>query len=127
VPFQRDAPLCISHPTIELKVLIRPELRPLICNRICGGDECLAACPWNRFAREGSLMKVHARADLTTPELSEFLKLDNVGFKQKCAGTPMLLTKRRGLLRNVCVALGETLVMKPRCQICGKLAEIRSR
>ena len=105
-PFQLDARLCISYLTIELKGSIPVELRPLIGNRIYGCDDCLAACPWNRFAREGSLMKPHARADLATPDLIELLKLDEAGFKSKFADTPMLRTKRRGVLRNVCVALG---------------------
>lgn len=105
-PFQLDARLCISYLTIELKGSIPVELRPLIGNRIYGCDDCLATCPWNKFAREGSLMKPHARADLTAPDLLELLQLDDAGFKQKFAGTPMLRTKRRGVLRNVCVALG---------------------
>lgn len=105
-PFQLDARRCISYLTIELKGAIPIELRPLIGNRIYGCDDCLAACPWNRFAREGSLMKPHARTDLATPDLIELLQLDDAGFKQRFAGTPMLRTKRRGLLRNVCVALG---------------------
>jgi epoxyqueuosine reductase len=105
-PFQLDARLCISYLTIELKGSIPVELRPLIGNRIYGCDDCLAACPWNRFARAGSLMPPHARADLTSPDLVELLKLDDAGFQQKFDGTPMLRTKRRGLLRNVCVALG---------------------
>jgi epoxyqueuosine reductase len=105
-PFQLDARLCISYLTIELKGSIPVELRPLIGNRIYGCDDCLAACPWNRFAREGQLMKTHARADLEAPDLLELLALDNDGFKKMFAGTPILRTKRRGLLRNVCVALG---------------------
>lgn len=105
-PFQFDARRCISYLTIELKGPIPVELRPLIGDRIYGCDDCLAACPWNRFAREGSLMKPHARTDLAAPDLIELLLLDEAGFKTKFAGTPMLRTKRRGLLRNVCVALG---------------------
>ncbi len=105
-PFQLDARLCISYLTIELKGSIPLELRPLIGNRIYGCDDCLAACPWNKFARKGSLMKPHARDDLATPDLIELLQLDDAGFKTRFAGTPMLRTKRRGILRNVCVALG---------------------
>ena len=105
-PFQLDARRCISYLTIELKGSIPVDLRPLIGNRIYGCDDCLAACPWNRFACEGSLMKPHTRADLAMPDLIELLQLDDAGFKQKFADTPMLRTKRRGLLRNVCVALG---------------------
>jgi epoxyqueuosine reductase len=107
-PFQLDARRCISYLTIELKGSIPVELRPLIGNRIYGCDDCLAACPWNRFAREASLLRPHRRPDLGTPELLSLLKLDATGFKQLFAGTPMLRTKRRGLLRNVCVALGNT-------------------
>ena len=105
-PFQLDARRCISYLTIELKGSIPVELRPLIGNRIYGCDDCLAACPWNRFAREGNLMKPHARDDLMATDLTGLLKLDDAGFKKQFAGTPMLRTKRRGLLRNVCVALG---------------------
>jgi epoxyqueuosine reductase len=105
-PFQLDARLCISYLTIELKGSIPVELRPAIGNRIFGCDDCLAACPWNRFAREGKMMKGHARRDLDAPDLVELLQLDEVGFKSRFAGTPILRTKRRGLLRNVCVALG---------------------
>jgi epoxyqueuosine reductase len=107
-PFELDARKCISYLTIELKGPIPIELRPLIGNRIYGCDDCLAACPWNRFAREGSLMKPHARKDLEQPDLIELLQLDEAGFKSRFAGTPILRTKRRGLLRNVCVALGNT-------------------
>lgn len=108
-PFQLDARRCISYLTIELKGAIPLELRPLIGNRIYGCDDCLAACPWNRFAREGNLMKPHARAELATPDLVALLQLDDAGFKDRFAGTPMLRTKRRGLLRNVCVALGNVV------------------
>jgi epoxyqueuosine reductase len=105
-PFQLDARLCISYLTIELKGPIPVELRPAIGHRIFGCDDCLAACPWNRFAREGQMMKSHARPDLAAPDLMELLPLDEAGFKSRFAGTPILRTKRRGLLRNVCVALG---------------------
>jgi epoxyqueuosine reductase len=105
-PFQLDARRCISYLTIELKGSIPVELRPAIGNRIYGCDDCLAACPWNKFAREGNLMKEHARPDLAAPDLLALLTLDDAGFKSRFAGTPILRTKRRGLLRNVCVALG---------------------
>jgi len=105
-PFQLDARLCISYLTIELKGSIPVELRPAVGNRIYGCDDCLAVCPWNRFAREGKLMKTHTRSDLEAPDLIEWLSLDEAGFKRKFGGTPMMRTKRRGLLRNVCVALG---------------------
>ncbi|MGO8836833.1 MAG: tRNA epoxyqueuosine(34) reductase QueG [Limisphaerales bacterium] len=105
-PFQLDARLCISYLTIELKGSIPIESRPAIGNRIFGCDDCLDVCPWNRFAREGKLMKEHERPDLSAPDLIELLQLDEAGFKLRFAGTPILRAKRRGLLRNVCVALG---------------------
>ena len=82
------------------------ELRPLIGNHVYGCDDCLAVCPWNRFAREASMMKSVVRTDLDQPDLLELLTLDDAGFKKRFAGSPILRTKRRGLLRNVCVVLG---------------------
>ena len=107
-PFQLDARRCISYLTIEMKGSIPVELRPAIGNRIFGCDDCLAACPWNRFAREGKMMKAHVRPELAAPDLIELLRLDDAGFKSRFAGTPILRTKRRGLRRNGCVALGNT-------------------
>lgn len=105
-PFQLDARRCISYLTIELKGAIPREFRRAIGNRIYGCDDCLAACPWNRFAREGQLMKSQSRVDLAQPDLIELLALDEAAFKKRFARTPILRAKRRGLLRNVCVALG---------------------
>ncbi|MGA2030245.1 MAG: tRNA epoxyqueuosine(34) reductase QueG [Verrucomicrobiota bacterium] len=105
-PFQLDARRCISYLTIELKGAIPVELRPAVGNRIYGCDDCLAVCPWNRFAQEGKLMKAHARPELTKPDLIELLQLDEAGFKSRFNGSPILRTRRRGFLRNVCVALG---------------------
>jgi epoxyqueuosine reductase len=107
-PFQLDARRCISYLTIELKGSIPVEFRRAIGNRIYGCDDCLAACPWNRFAREGKLMKAHARNNLEQPDLIGLLQLDEAGFKSRFSGSPILRTKRRGFLRNVCIALGNT-------------------
>ena len=107
-PFQLDSRRCISYLTIELKGSIPVELRPLLGARIFGCDDCLEACPWNRFAREARLMAPHARRDLDTPGLLELLALDEAGFQRRFGETPLRRTKRRGLLRNVCVALGNT-------------------
>ncbi len=82
------------------------EWRAAMGNRIYGCDDCLAVCPWNRFARAGSMMAEHRRAGLEAPDLVELLALDEAGFRARFAGTPMLRAKRRGFLRNVCVALG---------------------
>jgi epoxyqueuosine reductase len=105
-PFELDARKCISYLTIELKGSIPVEFRRAIGGRIYGCDDCLAACPWNKFAHEGSLMKAHTRKDLQQPDLIELLSLDDAQFKSRFAGSPILRTKRRGFLRNVCVALG---------------------
>lgn len=107
-PFELDARLCISYLTIELKGSIPETLRPAIGGRVFGCDDCLAVCPWNRFAQEARLMAPHRRGDLEAPDLIELLGLDEAGFKARFAGTPILRAKRRGLLRNVCVALGNT-------------------
>jgi epoxyqueuosine reductase len=105
-PFRLDARRCISYLTIEFRGSIPLELRPAIGNRIFGCDDCLAVCPWNRFAQEGRLMQAHARPDLAQPDLLELLALDEAGFQRQFAGTPILRSRRRGLLRNVCVVLG---------------------
>jgi epoxyqueuosine reductase len=105
-PFQLDARRCISYLTIEFRGSIPLELRSAIGDRIYGCDDCLAVCPWNRFAREGKLMREHSRPELAAPDLIELLALDEAGFKKRFAGTPILRAKRRGLRRNVCVALG---------------------
>ncbi len=105
-PFQLDAHRCISYLTIELKGSIPEEFRSAIGNRIYGCDDCLAVCPWNRFASEGQLMALHRRDDLGQENLIELLALDDNAFWARFRGTPMQRTKRRGVLRNVCVALG---------------------
>jgi epoxyqueuosine reductase len=105
-PFQLDARLCISYLTIELKGSIPVELRPALGNRIYGCDDCLAVCPWNRFAKEGRLMKASFQPDLAEPDLLELLSLDEAGFRRRFSSSPIARAKRRGLLRNVCVALG---------------------
>jgi len=105
-PFELDARRCISYLTIELKGSIPLEFRRLIGSRIYGCDDCLEACPWNRFAVESRLMQSARREDLSTPDLIQLLSLDDAGFKARFAGTPILRAKRRGFLRNVCVALG---------------------
>jgi len=107
-PFELDARRCISYLTIELKGSIPVELRQAIGNRIFGCDDCLAVCPWNRFAREGRMMRDYRLSDFRTPNLVELLNLDAAEFKKRFSGTPIVRTKRRGLLRNVAVALGNS-------------------
>jgi epoxyqueuosine reductase len=105
-PYQLDARRCISYLTIELKGSIPEDLRPLVGTRIYGCDDCLAACPWNKFAVKSDDPAVRPRADLTAPDLLELLALDADAFRAKFKNSPIKRTKRRGLLRNVCVALG---------------------
>ena len=105
-PRRLDARRCISYLTIEHKSAIPEEFRKSMGNRIYGCDDCLDACPWNRFAGEGRLMADHHRAELGQADLLELLALDEEGFRAKFRGTPLKRTKRRGVLRNVCVALG---------------------
>lgn len=107
-PFELDARRCISYLTIENKGPIPVALRPLMGDRIYGCDDCLAVCPWNRFAREARMMASESRPDLHRADLLELLRLDDAGFKARFSGTPILRAKRRGLLRNVCVALGNS-------------------
>ena len=107
-PFELDARRCISYLTIELKGSIPEAFRPAIGRRIYGCDDCLEACPWNRFAQAGHMMKGEERTDLQVPDLVELLSLDEAAFRDRFRGTPMLRTKRRGVLRNVCVALGNS-------------------
>ena len=105
-PYSLDARRCISYLTIELKGSIPEDLRPLIGARIYGCDDCLAVCPWNKFARAAADLAVQERPDLKTPDLLDLLSLDDDGFRARFRNSPIRRTKRRGLLRNVCVALG---------------------
>jgi epoxyqueuosine reductase len=105
-PYQLDARRCIAYLTIELKGSIPEELRPLIGDRIYGCDECLDVCPWNRFAQATREARFHAPDELRHADLRELLDLTAAGFRRRFARSPILRVKRRGLLRNVCVVLG---------------------
>jgi epoxyqueuosine reductase len=105
-PFQLDARRCISYLTIELKGSIPIELRSSIGNRIYGCDDCLAVCPWNKFAVKSDDPEVRPRKDLVAADLCELLTLNDRAFLDRFEFSPIKRTKRRGLLRNVCVALG---------------------
>jgi epoxyqueuosine reductase len=101
-----DARRCISYLTIELKTAIPVELRPLLGDRIFGCDDCLDACPWNRFAQESREGAFFARRSTTGMLLREYLELTNAEFRTLFRKSPIKRIKRRGFLRNVCVALG---------------------
>src|SRR5690349_3057093 len=105
-PHQVDARLCISYLTIELKASIPVELRSLIGDRIYGCDDCLDACPWNRFARASRETAFAMRPEIAAMKLRDYLSLDEEKFRRLFRNSPIKRTKRRGLLRNVCVALG---------------------
>jgi epoxyqueuosine reductase len=107
VPYVLDSRLCISYLTIELRTAIPEVLRPSMKNWIFGCDECQSVCPWvRRFAqpREDHFLAFHP--DRSTPRLTELMGLDEAGFRERFRGTPVRRAKRRGLLRNVAVALG---------------------
>ncbi len=105
-PHKLDARRCISYLTIELKSSIPPELRPLIGDHIFGCDDCLDACPWNRFAKVSRESAFAARKSTTAYALRDYLRLDEGEFRDLFRNSPIKRIKRRGFLRNVCVALG---------------------
>ena len=105
-PYHLDARRCISYLTIENKGPIPEEFRVAMGDRIFGCDDCLDACPWNRFARTSRDAQLAPSAKILGKPLREFLLLDDAAFKALFRGSPILRAKRRGFLRNVCVALG---------------------
>jgi epoxyqueuosine reductase len=107
-PHRVDARRCISYLTIEHKGPIPEEFREAIGDRIYGCDDCLDACPWNRFAEVSREASFHARAEVFGMRLRDFLHLDDEGFRRLFAKSPIKRIKRPRFLRNVCVALGNT-------------------
>src|SRR6266480_420282 len=105
-PHRLDARRCISYLTIALKGSIPLEFRPLIGDRIFGCDDCLDVCPWNRFAQVSHETAFSARASTTGMSLREYLGLTDKEFRSLFRNSPIKRIKRRGFLRNVCVALG---------------------
>jgi epoxyqueuosine reductase len=107
-PYQLDATRCISYLTIEHHGPIPRELRPLMGNRIYGCDDCLAVCPWNRFARATTHQQVMARSDLTAPLLSRLVELDDRSFRAMFVGSPIKRIGRNRFVRNVLIAIGNS-------------------
>ena len=107
-PYQLDARRCISYLTIEHHGPVDPELRPLLGNRIYGCDDCLAVCPWNKFAQEARETRYHARDDLMAPRLAELAALDDAAFRAKFSGSPIKRIGRDRFLRNVLYAIGNS-------------------
>ncbi len=107
-PYRIDARACISYLTIEAKGQIPDKFREKIGNRIYGCDDCLAACPWNKFAQISREAKLQARADLVAPPLKELAALDEDGFRQLFAGGPVKRVGFARFLRNVLLAIGNS-------------------
>jgi epoxyqueuosine reductase len=107
-PYKLDARRCISYLTIEHQGMIDPELRPLIGNRIYGCDDCLAVCPWNKYARTTAEPDFLPRADLTAPRLAELARLDDASFRRMFSGSAIKRIGRNRFLRNVLIAIGNS-------------------
>jgi epoxyqueuosine reductase len=105
-PYRLDARRCISYLTIENKGPIPHEFRKAIGNRIYGCDDCLAACPWNKFARQGRETKLAAREQLRAPPLAELVRLDDAAFRALFAKSPVKRIGRVRFIRNVLIAIG---------------------
>ena len=107
-PYRLDARRCISYLTIEYKGPIPRALRPQIGNRIYGCDDCLAVCPWNKYASQGHEAKLAARAALQAPALADLAGLDDAAFRRLFAGTAVKRTGRDRFVRNVLIAIGNS-------------------
>ncbi len=107
-PYRLDARRCISYLTIEHPGPIPDEFRTAIGNRIYGCDDCLAACPWNRFAVLGRTAKLQARADLRAPHLGELVRLDDAAVRTLFAGSAVKRIGRDRFVRNVLIAIGNS-------------------
>jgi len=106
-PYRLDARRCISYLTIEAKGSIPRELRPAIGNRIFGCDDCLAACPWNKYARDAH-EHYAARPEAMSPPLGELARLDDAAFRERFRGSPVKRLKRGRFIRNVLIAIGNS-------------------
>jgi epoxyqueuosine reductase len=107
-PYQLDARRCISYLTIEHAAPIPHELRAAMGNRIYGCDDCLAVCPWNKFAAAGSEAKLAHRADLIAPPLAELAQLTDESFRKKFSASPIKRIGRNRFIRNVAIAIGNS-------------------
>ncbi len=107
-PYRLDATRCIAYLTIEHAGPIPPALRPAIGNRIYGCDDCLAVCPWNRFAAASRHAKLQARPDLVAPDLAALAALDDAAFRLMFAGSPIKRIGRNRFVRNVLIAIGNS-------------------
>ncbi|HVW91478.1 MAG TPA: tRNA epoxyqueuosine(34) reductase QueG, partial [Devosia sp.] len=107
-PFRLDARRCLAYLNIEHPGPIPLEFRAAMGNRIYGCDDCLAVCPWNKFARATEEAKLRAREDLEAPALADLVELDDAGFRALFAGSPVKRIGRARFLRNVLIAIGNS-------------------
>ncbi|WP_322893110.1 MULTISPECIES: tRNA epoxyqueuosine(34) reductase QueG [unclassified Yoonia] len=107
-PYRLDARRCISYLTIEHKGPVDPDLRAMMGNRIYGCDDCLAICPWNKFAATGRDTRLAARDDLIAPPLVELAALDDTAFRARFSGSPIKRIGRDRFVRNVAYAMGNS-------------------
>ena len=107
-PYQLDAGRCISYLTIEHDGAIPIQFREAMGNRIYGCDDCLAICPWNKYAQETAEIKLKAREDLSAPNLEELAQLDDKNFRTKFSGSSIKRIGRNKFLRNVMIAIGNS-------------------
>jgi epoxyqueuosine reductase len=107
-PYKLDARRCISYLTIEHKGPIPPEFRKAIGNRIYGCDDCLAACPWNKFAQAGRETRLAARDELRAPALADLARLDDAAFRRRFSKSPVKRIGRDRFIRNVLIAIGNS-------------------
>lgn len=107
-PYQIDARRCISYLTIEYDGIIPHEFRSAMGNRIYGCDDCLAVCPWNKFAQTAHEIKLKPREDLQAPALRQLLELDDASFRKHFSGSPIKRIGRNKFIRNVLIATGNS-------------------
>ena len=121
-PYRLDATRCISYLTIEHRGAIPEALRPALGNRVYGCDDCLAVCPWNRFATPTAEPKLLAREELTAPRLRDLAALDDAGFRALFSGSPVKRLGRNRFVRNVLMAIGnsgEPGLLADAARLCG--------
>lgn len=107
-PYQLDARRCLAYLSIEHKGQIEPEFRVAMGNRVFGCDDCLAVCPWNKFAAAATEMRFAAQPATDNPPLADLLALDDAAFRQRFAGTPVKRTGRNRVVRNALIAAGNS-------------------
>lgn len=107
-PYRIDPRRCVSYLTIEHKGDIAPELMAAMGNRVFGCDDCLAACPWNKYQRRGAIEQLRPRAELFMPRLADLARLEDASFRELFAGSPIKRAGRDRFVRNVLIAIGNS-------------------